>query len=60
MTGIKNILVAHGIRPSLHRLKVLEYVVAAKHHPTPEIIFQDLTAVIPAISLVLPKESFPC
>lgn len=50
MEQLKNILIEHDLRPSFHRIKVLEYIVSHKTHPTPERIYQDLRATIPTIS----------
>ena len=50
MEQLKNILTEHDLRPSFHRIKVLEYLASHKTHPTPEAIYQDLRAAIPTIS----------
>ncbi|HOE62634.1 MAG TPA: Fur family transcriptional regulator [Candidatus Sumerlaeota bacterium] len=50
MERLKNILLEHDLRPSFHRIKVLEYLVSCRTHPTPERIYLDLRAAIPTIS----------
>ncbi|MCX6999857.1 MAG: Fur family transcriptional regulator [Candidatus Sumerlaeota bacterium] len=50
MKQIKKILESRKIRPSLHRLMVLEYIIRRHNHPTPEDIYNDLLTTIPAIS----------
>ena len=47
---IKNILVEKGIKPSLHRLKVLEYLIENRNHPTVDLIYKDISADIPTLS----------
>lgn len=39
-----------GIKPSLQRIKVLEYFESHKNHPTADQIFQDLKRDIPTLS----------
>ncbi len=45
-----NYLKERDIQPSFHRLKVLEYMMLHKNHPTVEIIFKDLIKDIPTLS----------
>ncbi len=47
---IKNILSEKGIKPSLHRMKVLEYLVNKKNHPTVDAIYKDISPDIPTLS----------
>ena len=46
----KSVLESHGIKPSLHRLKILEYLMAHKNHPTVETIYKDISGDIPTLS----------
>ena len=54
MEGIKNIvkerLTLHGIKPSLQRMAVMEYLITHRTHPTAEMIFSDLYPNIPTLS----------
>jgi len=47
---IKNILIEKGIKPSLHRMKVLEYLINNKNHPTVDLIYKDISSDIPTLS----------
>lgn len=47
---IKTILQKSGIKPSLHRMKILEYLIAHKTHPTVDMIYQDISGEIPTLS----------
>jgi len=47
---LKSLLEDKGIKPSLHRLKILEYLVTHKTHPTVDIIYQDIHGEIPTLS----------
>lgn len=44
------ILKKNGIKPSLHRIKILEYLIEKKNHPTVDLIFKDISAEIPTLS----------
>lgn len=50
LTEIKNILSEKGIKPSFHRMKVLEYLVNKKNHPTVDTIYEDISPDIPTLS----------
>ena len=39
-----------GIAPSYHRLKILEYLMKSKTHPTADMIYKDLSKEIPTLS----------
>ncbi len=39
-----------GIRPSLQRIRVLEYLVKNRNHPTVDMVFNDLVKEIPTLS----------
>jgi Fur family transcriptional regulator, peroxide stress response regulator len=49
-TDIKDILSNKGIKPSFHRMKVLEYLVKNRNHPTVDVIFKDISPEIPTLS----------
>ena len=47
---IKEILIKKGIRPSLHRMKILDYLISMKNHPTVDTIYKDISDDIPTLS----------
>jgi Fur family transcriptional regulator, peroxide stress response regulator len=47
---IKNILSRNGIKPSLHRMKVMEYLMRMKNHPTVDTIYKNISDDIPTLS----------
>ena len=47
---IKEKLLSHGIKPSLQRMAVMEYLSEHRTHPTAEMIFNDLSPSIPTLS----------
>ena len=49
-TEIKNILSKNGIKPSLHRMKILDYLLKMKNHPTVDTIYKDISGDIPTLS----------
>jgi len=50
MEGFKKILKEYGISPSLHRIKILEYLARHRTHPTADMIYRDLLKDIPTLS----------
>lgn len=54
MDGVKNMvkerLLLHGIKPSLQRMAVMEYLMTHRTHPTADMIFTDLYPSIPTLS----------
>jgi Fur family ferric uptake transcriptional regulator/Fur family peroxide stress response transcriptional regulator len=46
----KKRLLNHGIKPSLHRIAIMEYLMLNKTHPTSDTIFNDLNPKIPTLS----------
>ncbi len=44
------ILKENGIKPSLHRIKILEYLIERKNHPTVDVIYKDISGEIPTLS----------
>ncbi len=39
-----------GVKPSLHRMKILEYLMEKKNHPTVDMIYRDISVDIPTLS----------
>ena len=50
MKSFQNILEEKGIRPSFHRLKILEYLDKHRVHPTVDNIYAALIKTVPTIS----------
>ena len=50
MDGIRRYFVKEGINPSYQRLKIFEYLLYHKVHPTVDIIYNDLYKQIPTLS----------
>jgi len=50
MESAKEILEKENISPSIHRIKILEYIMINKNHPTADIIYQALSSEIPTLS----------
>ena len=50
MNDIAEILKAKNVKPSYHRMKILEYLYNNKNHPTADNIFKDLVKEIPTLS----------
>lgn len=50
MDGIRRYLVSEGINPSYQRLKIFEYLLQHKVHPTVDTIYNDLYKQIPTLS----------
>jgi len=47
---IKEILSSNGIKPSLHRMKIYDYIIEHKNHPTVDMIFQGISSDVPTLS----------
>ncbi|MCP4137485.1 MAG: transcriptional repressor [bacterium] len=47
---IESLLKEKGIKPSVHRMKILEYLLERRNHPTVDMIFQDISGDIPTLS----------
>ncbi|MFC1669732.1 Fur family transcriptional regulator, partial [Spirochaetota bacterium] len=47
---ISDILSEKGVKPSLHRIKIYEYLAAKKNHPTADMIYKDISGDIPTLS----------
>ncbi len=43
-------LIKHGIKPSYQRLKIYEYLITKKNHPTVDMIYKELLPQIPTFS----------
>ncbi|MBN1534727.1 MAG: transcriptional repressor [Spirochaetes bacterium] len=50
LDDLKTILEQKGIIPSYHRIKIYEYLVNNKDHPTADIIYTDMIKQIPTLS----------
>ncbi len=50
INDINKLLIDRGIRPSIQRIKILEYIVKNKNHPTVDMIFNALKGEIPTLS----------
>jgi len=50
MKNIKNLIDDKGVKPTYHRIKILEYLVKHENHPTVDIIYEDIISDIPTIS----------
>ncbi len=50
MGNISKYLAEHDIRPSYQRLRIFEYLVKNRNHPTVDIIYKDLISDIPTLS----------
>ena len=47
---IKEYLKRNGINPSYHRLRIFEYLLKHRTHPTVEMIYKDISKEIPTLS----------
>ncbi len=47
---VKDILIANGISPSYHRLKIYEYLASNRTHPTADMIYEEVIRQIPTLS----------
>lgn len=45
-----NFLKMHNIKPSHHRIRVFQYLVERRNHPTVDLMFHDLLTEIPTLS----------
>lgn len=50
MIDIRHLLEEKNIKPSLHRMKILEYLVMNRNHPNVETIFKAIAREIPTLS----------
>lgn len=48
--NIGELLMEHDIKPSIQRIKILEYLMNAHHHPSVDVIYNDLITAIPTLS----------
>jgi len=48
--NISQRLITNGIKPSYQRIKIYEYLVTKKNHPTVDMIYKELLPVIPTFS----------
>lgn len=49
-TKIDNFLKKHDIKPSYQRIKIFEYLIKKKNHPTVDMIYKELVSDIPTLS----------
>ncbi len=50
LDDLKQILERNGIVPSYHRIKIYEYLMNNKSHPTADTIYTDIIKLIPTLS----------
>ncbi|WIF95903.1 Fur family transcriptional regulator [Caminicella sporogenes] len=50
ITNVSDYLKKHGIKPSLQRIKIFEYLINNKNHPTVDTIYKELLKEIPTLS----------
>ena len=50
MEQVKNYLLKHGIKPSVQRIKIYDYLFHQRTHPTVDTIYKDLNPEIPTLS----------
>lgn len=50
VSEIDEYLKSNGIKPSYQRIKILEYLVINRNHPTVDMIYQELVNEIPTLS----------
>lgn len=48
--NLEQLLKIHNIKPSHHRMRVFQYLLEHKNHPTVDMIFRDLVEEIPTLS----------
>lgn len=47
---IKEVLLSQDVKPSLHRIRVLKYIIDHKNHPSVDVIYKSLVNDIPTLS----------
>lgn len=50
LESITHLLKDHGLRPSVQRVRIYEYLVSMKNHPTIEMIYDTLQPEMPSLS----------
>ncbi|WP_432662132.1 Fur family transcriptional regulator [Wukongibacter baidiensis] len=50
ITNVGDYLKDHGIKPSLQRIKIFEYLIKHMNHPTVDMIYKELAKEIPTLS----------
>jgi len=50
ISDIKEMLTQQGIKPSIQRMKILEYIVKNRNHPTVDMIYNEIKFEIPTLS----------
>lgn len=49
-TNVSDYLKKHGIKPSLQRIRIFQYLINNRNHPTVDTIYQELVKDIPTLS----------
>ncbi len=50
ITEVKNYLLSRGIKPSVQRIAIMEYLMTHRTHPTADTIYWDLSPKMPTLS----------
>lgn len=50
ITNVEEYLKKHGVKPSYQRLRIFEYLIKYRNHPTVDNIYQELVLEIPTLS----------
>ena len=50
MKNIKNLIETKGVKPTFHRIKIMEYLMKHENHPTVDTIYEEIIKDIPTIS----------
>lgn len=50
LRSLEKLFKLHNIKPSHHRIKVMEYLLQRRNHPTVDMMYKDLVEEIPTLS----------
>lgn len=50
MKNIKKLIENKGVKPTFHRIKILEYLILHENHPTVDTIYEEIIKDIPTVS----------
>lgn len=50
INNVEEYLRSHGIKPSFQRIRVFDYLITNRNHPTVDMIYQELSKEIPTLS----------
>lgn len=50
METVEKYLIDHGIKPSVQRIFIMQYLLTHRTHPTADMIYNDLSPLIPTLS----------